>query len=758
MERIVRGMKLTSPGVLLIVAVLAAGGIFLLDAFYLQPHVTGQRDAALREQATKTASSGRLALQAEEASLLSICSTWAQNGEIAGLIGNSTCEKRFAALADKIFCDKQVELAWLSDRKGKIAVTWTCPTRHQVLKHKSALAAVLTERTQDFVNHESDSDVTLIKISSQVIMLARQKIGGDKTNQYLWMGRFLNSSSLERIGSTIGSKLVFVAMATVPQGAFADKSQTHALWPIGEDKLAVAWLAYNAGGKALGCFRADVQAVHIYRQASAARRMSLIVLSMSIALSLLVIMGTHILIAGPVIRLLKRLKSMEVGQENSKDLSKDLHGEPLVLARQLESAFDKLAHMSQTDQLTELANRRHFEEVLDCFYHQARRYNRPLSLIIMDIDFFKAINDTGGHAAGDDLLKVVAGIIEQACRKADLPARFGGDEFAVLLPETSIEDAAAVAERIREAVCDDDYQVNSVQVNVTMSIGLTDLNAGAIDSGETMLALADRALYAAKEGGRNRVVRAYDLDGIGFGHAEKNGKINTLYKKLAGLDNQFKGLFLQAIEEIMEILEQRDPHMADHALKVQRYAVLLAQEMELPERVVKRIEIAAMLHDIGMLAMPDAVLLCPHELDDKKLKIMQKHPLYSVRIMEGMEFLEQEIPAVRYHHERYDGQGYPEGLTGAAIPLTARILAVADIFDAMTSFRTFRDAKSCQDALAELQRVAGSQLDPVVVETFVTMANRMGDELMNFSREAETTDERQATGTTNDKCSMINAQ
>jgi HD-GYP domain-containing protein (c-di-GMP phosphodiesterase class II) len=170
--------------------------------------------------------------------------------------------------------------------------------------------------------------------------------------------------------------------------------------------------------------------------------------------------------------------------------------------------------------------------------------------------------------------------------------------------------------------------------------------------------------------------------------------------------------------------------MAAHARKTQHYAVLLAQEMGLPDRVIKRLRIAAMLHDIGMLAMPDSILLCEGGLADDQLSAMQRHPLLSVRIMEGMEFLEQEIPTVRYHHERFDGTGYPQGLAGAAIPLTARILAVADAFDAMTSPRTFRAAKSTDEALSELQASAGSQFDPAVVEAFVCMAQRLGDRLL----------------------------
>jgi HD-GYP domain-containing protein (c-di-GMP phosphodiesterase class II) len=135
--------------------------------------------------------------------------------------------------------------------------------------------------------------------------------------------------------------------------------------------------------------------------------------------------------------------------------------------------------------------------------------------------------------------------------------------------------------------------------------------------------------------------------------------------------------------------------------------------------------------------MPDSILLCPAELGEEQLLMMRRHPLLSVRIMERMEFLEQEIPAVRYHHERYDGKGYPEGIAGAAIPLTARILAVADAFDALTSQRTFRKALSLQQGLDEIKRGVDAQFDPVVVEAFLAVAARLGDKLMDMSQTSQ---------------------
>ena len=726
-------LKLTSPGVLLIVAVLCAGGVCLLDTFYLRPYVADEKDTALREFAVRAEGAGRQALQLEQDALLRSCRAWAGGGKLAGILTGPDPRHQFKAFAADAF-GPAVSLGWLLDEGGRIVSVWSRsgPPPHL------AEAPWLQKELPDSGLMEATNE--LIVFGRHVVQTAGAQ---PKTIGSLCLARYLDASLLELFTPSVGGPVVLVAAENVPQGALADESAAHAFWPTGKDSLAAAWVLRDVFGRPVGCFRAELPTIHINHQAAAARRMVLIVLSLSAASVLLLILGTHVLIAGPVVRLLKRLHMLEHGQVRPEDLSRDLHGEPLVLARRLESAFDKLAHISKTDQLTSLANRRHFEEVLHAFYHQARRYNRPLSLIVMDIDFFKAINDTGGHQAGDELLKTVAAAIEEACRKADLPARHGGDEFAILLPETATEDAVAVAERIRKTVTEREHYVNSVRVNVTISAGVTDLNGGEIGSPDAMLSLADRALYAAKERGRNQVVQAYELNGITWNSGTEAGNVNRLCKKLAGLDSQFKELFLQAIQEVMEILEQRDPHMADHAEKVQHYSVLIAKEMGLPERVARRIEVAAMLHDIGMLAMPDAVLLCPTSLDGRQLGLMRKHPLLSVRIMEGMQFLEQEIPAVRYHHERYDGSGYPEGITGAAIPLSARILAVADTFDAITSSRTFREAKTCAEAVQELQQAAGTQLDPAVVEAFVAVARQFGEDIFHVSESQGTPKARQ---------------
>jgi len=740
-------LKVTSPGVLLILAVLAAGGIFLLDVFYLRPHVESQKWAALREQALRAEHTTRAALGREEASLLGACVTLSATEPIRRAVLSEPAEEvskrntlrlepQSDALLLRAMYPLEIDLVFSTSPSGVIGRMWE--------RQEEGSGPASVETLRDAVRQVVDSlslldevpATGLIYLPRGLAIVAQHALDDAEASRLgrLWAARYLDAEALGRIASSFDGVIIFVRGEEIPRHATTNGTSSHALWLHGEGELAMAWPARDAAGNVVGYFKSVMPVMQTHQQAVLARRTVLIVTSLSMGLALLVIVGSHMLVTGPVVRLLKRLQRLESGKGSAKDLVRNLHGEPLMLARRLESAFDRLDHISKTDQLTGLANRRHFKEVLTAFYHQARRYNRPLSLMVLDIDFLKAVNDAGGHLAGDSLLRAVADAIEQACRKADLPARLGGDEFAVLLPETGAEEAEAVARRIRHNVSSRPVRVRSAEMNPTMSVGICDLNAAEMGAPEAMFNLADRALYTAKELGRNRIVQVHELTGMSWSPSEQAaGKVNALCRKLAGLDDQFKSLFLRAVEEIVQVLRQRDPHMADHAGKVQHTAIQIAGEMELPARVTQRLMIAAMLQDIGMLSLPDTVLLSPKKLDAEQLRLVRKHPLLSVRIMESMQFLEQEIPAVRYHHERWDGKGYPEGISGSAIPLTARILAVADAFVAMISPRAFRPAIDVSTALDDIRKVAGVQFDPAVVDALLSLVAREGEKVLTLT-------------------------
>jgi len=719
----------------LIIAVIAAGTILLLDVFFFQPYVDSQRDVALREQAFKAHQAMQWALEAEQARLAGICESFSGGREAADCLAGKTFSP---ALAERVSALGNIDAAWLcslpdrqSGRGGRVEAAWqdesaevSAETIDQVLADLGA---------SDDLSDGRRRDGGLVVLGDRVAVFAACDVGASEAAApaagRLYLTRFLDADLLAELGRAVPGRLRLLTLADLADSDEAGGFKPGLFRLRGRNGLSVAWPIHNVAGFVLGYIETDISVAEIHNQAAVIRRTVLIVLWLSGTAMILVILGADILLANPINRLLNRVHGVENGNcPTDEEFTRHLHAEPLALARKIQRAFASIARLSKTDALTALANRRHFEQLLEHAFAEARRYQRPLSVLVMDIDLFKAINDTGGHKAGDDLLRIVAEIVRDCCRKSDVPARLGGDEFIILLPETGAAGAAVMAERIRKSVFARTVSLNDAEINVTVSLGVADCNAGRIETPHDLVVLADRALYAAKQHGRNRVFQAHDLESAQAVDGDREGvRVGKLRGKLAGLDTQFKALFVRALQEILQALERRDPHKADHARKVRRYAVLIARRMNLTEQETKRIELAALLHDIGMLALPDSVALWNGPLNEQQIEAIQRHPLLGARILEGMEFLEQMIPAVRSHHERFDGGGYPDGQVGQAIPLAARIIAVADVFDAMTSPRSFRAARPVEEALAELRNIAGTQLDPAAVAAFLDEADRLAE-------------------------------
>ena len=717
---------------LLILAVAVAGGVCLSDMYFLRPHVVGQRQAAMRDRAARAENTARWALQGEKGSLLSLCRSAAQNVGPEAFRDPAVLTRQGRTLGGG-------DAAWLCGADGRVVQVWRAgqvALSTETISTALSLTAAAGPKDGLPYPREPQLDSGLIDLGGEIAIYARGDIRGGQgaaPGGRLYLVRWLTSGLLGRLGSAIPAELTFVRADGLPGGTLADPSvpaESRSVRPLDNDRLAVAWPAKDVAGKMLGYYRASVSIARINDQAATTRKTVLIMLVLFGAVAILVILGAGILVANPITRLLRRVRQLEAGECLSEEFTSNLHAEPRVLAEQLQQVFQTMTHESKTDELTGLANRRQFDQALRRTCLEARRYNRHLSVMVIDVDLFKAVNDTAGHQAGDELLKVVAEIVQECCRNADLPARLGGDEFGVLLPETASAGAAIVAERIRTTMDGKVVSFGSSEITATVSIGIADCNAGKVREPHDLIDLADRALYAAKQAGRNRLAQAHDLVGPAWAEGSKESdRVSALRERLSALDSQFKGLFVRVLQEIVHALEIRDPHMANHARKVQYYALLIARRMYLPDPIVKSVELASLLHDIGMLALPDSVVMCPRKLSKEQWETMQRHPLLGARILAGMEFLEPIIPAVRSHHEYFDGMGYPDGLEGNAIPLAARIVAVADVFDAMTSPRSFRAAKSVPEALAELANVSGSQFAPDVVEAFLAMADSLGDKL-----------------------------
>jgi diguanylate cyclase (GGDEF)-like protein/putative nucleotidyltransferase with HDIG domain len=360
---------------------------------------------------------------------------------------------------------------------------------------------------------------------------------------------------------------------------------------------------------------------------------------------------------------------------------------------------ERLADTSRTDPLTGLLNRRAFEELLGLELERAVRADRPLSVIVGDIDGFRAVNESQGHAAGDAALQAVADNSLKWKRRIDHAARIGGEEFALLLPETDERGAFIVAERLRRAT---HRSFSDSPVGVTFSFGVASAPLHAAD-GVALLRAADRASAAAKDLGGDRTVIYSD----------------EVARTLAQMGGQGSGeLQLATVIALAEALDIRDTGTGRHSQTVGRYAELVARELGFPGEQVERVRLAGVLHDIGKIGIPDRLLSKPGPLDADEWREMYTHPEIGARLLSSPEF--DDLRAwILAHHERPDGLGYPNGISSDDIPLEARILAAADAYEAMTADRVYRAALGEDAARAELEAGAGTQFDETVVAAFL---------------------------------------
>jgi diguanylate cyclase (GGDEF)-like protein/putative nucleotidyltransferase with HDIG domain len=350
---------------------------------------------------------------------------------------------------------------------------------------------------------------------------------------------------------------------------------------------------------------------------------------------------------------------------------------------------------SRVDALTGLFNRRHTMETIE--HELARGSQGPgVGVLMFDVDHFKRINDRHGHAGGDTVLVEVAERLRSEVREWDVVARIGGEEFCVVAPSLDSELAvAALGERLRLAVAERPVVLpTGVAVPVTISVGAA-LVAHGDGSAEHALDFADRALYAAKRHGRNRLRRFSQLNSADL-RAEQPE-------------------CLHIAEALALTTDLREGNLATHGRQVADLSAAIARRLGHSEDDILRVRLGGWLHDIGKMAVPDDALTRPGPLTDAEWQTMRTHPAVGADLLSHFPELAPACPAVRHHHERFDGTGYPDRLAGEQIPLDARIVAVADAYTAMTSDRPYQARRSVEEAIAELGRCAGSQFDPAVV-------------------------------------------
>lgn len=369
---------------------------------------------------------------------------------------------------------------------------------------------------------------------------------------------------------------------------------------------------------------------------------------------------------------------------------------------------ERTKRLAITDGLTDLFNHREFQHRLQTEIRRSLRYKRSFSLLMIDIDYFKNFNDTYGHPVGDKVLKGVAHTIRESIRDIDIPARYGGEEFMVILPETSSEHAQIVAERIRGKVFEKSFGSSLANETffITVSVGISCFPKDTLRR-EDLVTKCDQALYFAKREGRNRV-RRYDETLKSF-----------IERKQEHIGEILKDAKVKVMRDLAAAVDAKNLFTRGHTDEVIHYAVAVAKALKLPPSEIESVRLAGILHDIGTVSVPEEILNKPGPLTAEERRIIQGHPQLGEMILQKASRLENIIPAILYHHERYDGKGYPNGLQGKDIPLLARILGIVEAYQAMISDRPYRQRLSKEDAVEELRKNAGKQFDPELVDIFV---------------------------------------
>jgi diguanylate cyclase (GGDEF)-like protein/putative nucleotidyltransferase with HDIG domain len=376
--------------------------------------------------------------------------------------------------------------------------------------------------------------------------------------------------------------------------------------------------------------------------------------------------------------------------DRSPFLSAALVGPVVAIALYQRSVHRELKAMrlALTDPLTGLGNHRHFYEQLEREALAADSVH-PLSICLLDVDDFKQINDLYGHPVGDQALVRIA----DRLRQDGEAFRIGGDEFALLLPGRTAREAIEIAEGV----------IGRVSGTAQLSAGVVTYPDHGVERSE-LVRVADSALYLAKEHGKNRV-RVYRPDLL---------ELAELRRLAEGPDRAAR---LRAAASLAHAVDARDAYTGSHSYMVGELAARVAKKMGLESEQVELARLAGSLHDLGKLAIPEEILRKPGPLNEAERLVLERHPQIGFRMLDSLG-VEPVASWVLHHHERWDGDGYPDRLGGEAIPLGSRILFVADAYDAMTTDRVYRSKLSHERAISELERCAGTQFDPDVVFAF----------------------------------------
>ncbi|MBD3320612.1 MAG: diguanylate cyclase [Chitinivibrionales bacterium] len=401
-----------------------------------------------------------------------------------------------------------------------------------------------------------------------------------------------------------------------------------------------------------------------------------------------------------------------------------------VLMEELDRKNKELVELSITDGLTGLYNHRFIQERFDFEYKRAKRYGTALSCMLIDIDHFKSVNDTYGHQFGDFVLREIASLIKKGSREVDICGRYGGEEF-MIVASVNADDAMRYATKLHKSIDNHNFTNGENSIHVTVSIGVVEYRS-EVKSKQELIDRADSAMYWAKRDGRNLIRLWKNVEGEEVKDSLDHLGIEGLKSEFMRLSTDIRATYMESTNALVRAIDAKDHYTQEHSKDVSMYAVQLSREMKLSEKEIEIIKYAGLLHDIGKIGISHEILTKKDHLTDDEFDMLKKHPVIGVSILKDVKFLEKEIPIVLHHHEHIDGTGYPHGLKGREIPLGARILAIVDAWDAMTTDREYRRRLSTSEAIEELKKNSGTQFDAEIIQVFLQL---LGKGLEGYEKE-----------------------
>ena len=408
---------------------------------------------------------------------------------------------------------------------------------------------------------------------------------------------------------------------------------------------------------------------------------------------------------------------------------------------ELTASQKSLREMAITDAKTQLYNATYLGSAVREAVEVARTTNGALKLAMLDLDYFKKYNDFHGHVAGDTILAELAALLKQSVRSSEIVGRYGGEEFLVIIPDAEESAALALAHRIRVTIAEHSFPGAEVLPGgrLTVSIGVANYRQGM--SPTKLMDQADKALYAAKEAGRNQVCVASGSDF--FINGTKLVSISniafsseTFRNMVREIDEKAQGGIISpqaaALLSFLKTMDSRENAISQHSLMVNKTSMAIGRKMGLSDKDLLELHWGTLLHDIGKLGISDALLMKPSALTEHEYEIIKRHPVVGFELVKYNDYLSVAAKIILCHHERWDGAGYPHGLKGAQTPFMARICCVADAVAAMAEDRPYRRALTTGQIVTELQRQASVQFDPEIVEVFVALQNQQGQTFETF--------------------------